>query len=73
MEGQWGGEVEEDAADARRDTLHAIPLTMDARPIRLASTLQPLLGIIPVFERPDTLRPSTSSTWVDDTHWGGSA
>lgn len=26
MEGQWGGEVEEDAADARRDTLHAIPL-----------------------------------------------
>lgn len=55
MEGQWGGEVEEDAADARRDTLHAIPLTMDARPIRLASTLRPLLGIIPVFESLDTL------------------
>ena len=58
MEGQWGGEVEEDAADARRDTLHSIPLTMDARPIRLASTLQPLLGIIPVFESLDTLWPS---------------
>lgn len=48
MEGQWGGEVEEDAADARRDTLHSIPAKMDTRPIRLASTLYPLLDMIPV-------------------------